>query len=447
MSGAQLEVRLEPHPDGFGPSGQEQVEFRVATNPGLPVSPLREAASGGELSRVMLALAGQGARGGAGTFVFDEIDAGVGGSTARAVGERLRALGEERQVLCITHLPQVASLAEISLPDREADRGRPGDGRGPARGRRRAGRRDRPHAGRRPGRRDREQARARPARRRPRGRRLPARRRSRAGRRETIHNAGDGDHPPPPLRARFSDDSQRPPAERGPVHGTARLGKRTKDLVKRLGSTDVAVIDHRNLDRIAAEELITSGVRAVVNVSPSSDGSYPNAGPLTLVRAGVPLIDVQDPALFERLRDGDPLVLDGGSVRIAGEVVAEGRLLEADELARELDEQRRRIDRALHDFTENTMAHIREEGALLSGTIDFPETRTVFRDRHALIVVRGTDHMKDLRALRAYIHDVRPVLVGVDGGGDAIVKEGLAPTSCSATWTRPARKRCGPAPS
>ena len=215
--------------------------------------------------------------------------------------------------------------------------------------------------------------------------------------------------------------------ERGPVHGTARLGKRTKDLVKRLGSGDVAVIDHRNLDRIAAEELITSGVRAVVNVSPSSDGSYPNVGPLTLVRAGVPLIDVQDPALFERLRDGDPLVLDGGSVKIAGEVVAEGRLLEADELARELDEQRRRIDRALHDFTENTMAHIREEGALLSGTIDFPETRTVFRDRHALIVVRGTDHMKDLRALRAYIHDVRPVLVGVDGGGDAIVKEGHRP--------------------
>jgi DNA repair protein RecN (Recombination protein N) len=112
MSGAKLEVRLEPHPDGFGASGQERVEFRVATNPGLPVSPLRDAASGGELSRMMLALAGQGARGGAGTFVFDEIDAGVGGNTARAVGERLRALGDERQVLCITHLPQVASLAE-----------------------------------------------------------------------------------------------------------------------------------------------------------------------------------------------------------------------------------------------------------------------------------------------------------------------------------------------
>jgi DNA repair protein RecN (Recombination protein N) len=112
MSGAKLEVTLEPHPDGFGALGQERVTFQVATNPGMPTSPLREAASGGELSRVMLALAGQGARGSAATFVFDEIDAGIGGSTAKAVGERLRDLGEGRQVLCITHLPQVASMAE-----------------------------------------------------------------------------------------------------------------------------------------------------------------------------------------------------------------------------------------------------------------------------------------------------------------------------------------------
>jgi DNA repair protein RecN (Recombination protein N) len=112
MDGARLEVSLEPHPDGFGALGQERVTFKVATNPGMPVSPLRDAASGGELSRVMLALAGQAAGGSDATYVFDEIDAGVGGNTARAVGERLRALGSQRQVLCITHLPQVASLAQ-----------------------------------------------------------------------------------------------------------------------------------------------------------------------------------------------------------------------------------------------------------------------------------------------------------------------------------------------
>jgi DNA repair protein RecN (Recombination protein N) len=112
MGGAKLEVSLEPHAEGYGAQGQERVIFQVATNPGMPVSPLRDAASGGELSRLMLALAGQGAPGGAATYVFDEIDAGVGGNTAKTVGERLRELGEERQVLCITHLPGVASRAE-----------------------------------------------------------------------------------------------------------------------------------------------------------------------------------------------------------------------------------------------------------------------------------------------------------------------------------------------
>ncbi len=112
MPGATLEVVLEPHPNGFGAGGCETVELRVAPNPGIDPAPLRDAASGGELSRVMLALSGLGAGGGAGTLVFDEIDAGVGGNTARVVGERLRALGAGRQVVCITHLPQVASLAE-----------------------------------------------------------------------------------------------------------------------------------------------------------------------------------------------------------------------------------------------------------------------------------------------------------------------------------------------
>jgi uncharacterized membrane-anchored protein len=210
------------------------------------------------------------------------------------------------------------------------------------------------------------------------------------------------------------------------IRGTARLGRRTKELVKRLGPGDVAVIDHRNLDRIAAEELVASGVRATLNASPSSDGSYPNTGPLALVRAGVPLIDA-GPELFELIADGDRLEIEGGRISSEGTLMAEGRPLRAEELARDLDAQRARIDRALQDFTENTLAHLREEGGLLSGAIDLPETRTRFRDRHVLIVVRGTDHIRDLRALRAYIEDVNPVLVGVDGGADAIIREGLRP--------------------
>jgi DNA repair protein RecN (Recombination protein N) len=113
MDGARLEVVLDPHPDEYGASGRETVELRVAPNPGIEPAPLRDAASGGELSRVMLALSGLGPAAGAATLVFDEIDAGIGGNTARVVGERLKALGAEHQVLCITHLPQVASLADV----------------------------------------------------------------------------------------------------------------------------------------------------------------------------------------------------------------------------------------------------------------------------------------------------------------------------------------------
>jgi DNA repair protein RecN (Recombination protein N) len=124
MEGAALEISLEPHPDGHGPSGRERVTFMVATNPGLPVSPLRDAASGGELSRVMLALTGLGPDAGARSLVFDEIDAGIGGNTARAVGERLRRLSGERQVICITHLPQIASLASAHFRiEKIAERG------------------------------------------------------------------------------------------------------------------------------------------------------------------------------------------------------------------------------------------------------------------------------------------------------------------------------------
>jgi uncharacterized membrane-anchored protein len=189
----------------------------------------------------------------------------------------------------------------------------------------------------------------------------------------------------------------------------------------------VAIIDHADLDRIAAEDLAASGVRAVINVAPFSTGRYPNAGPLVLAQAGVRLIDAPAAPLFEELRDGDPVVITGGEVRRNGTVLAAGRELAADELAERLEAQRERIDDALAAFAENTMARLREEGDLLAGRIELPRMRTRFRDRHALIVVRGTTYRKDLRALRAYMRDVRPVLVGVDGGADAILEAGLKP--------------------
>src|SRR3954451_18978621 len=211
------------------------------------------------------------------------------------------------------------------------------------------------------------------------------------------------------------------------IEGPARLGRRTKVLVRRLHPSDIAIIDHEDLDRIAAEDLVATRVRAVINVAPFSTGRYPNGGPLTLAQAGVRLMEAPGAALFDELRDGDVIAISGGDVRRNGTMLTSGRVLSVAALAEQLTEHRHRIDAALADFAENTVTHLREEGALLAGGIDVPRTRTRFRDRHVLIVVRGSTYRKDLRVLAPYIRGVRPLLVGVDGGADALLEAGWKP--------------------
>jgi uncharacterized membrane-anchored protein len=211
------------------------------------------------------------------------------------------------------------------------------------------------------------------------------------------------------------------------IEGTVRLGRRTKDLVKRLRPGDIAVIDHLNIDRIAAEELIASGVRCVVNASPSSDGSYPNTGPLLLARDGIRLIDAEGIDPFALLDDGARVTVLGGVVHSSDAEVLRGRVLGSEELEDRLAEQRERVDQALAEFAENTVAHVRQETDLLTGAIEFPPTRTSFRDRHVLIVVRGEGHRSDLKALNAYIRDVHPIVVAVDGGAEGCLEAGLEP--------------------
>jgi uncharacterized membrane-anchored protein len=209
--------------------------------------------------------------------------------------------------------------------------------------------------------------------------------------------------------------------------GPARLDRRTKRLTQRLSQDDIAIIDHADLDRVSAEELLESGVRVVVNVAPSQTGRFPNPGPLLLVRGGVRLIDATDGDLFENVDDGELLTVRGASLYRNGTRVAAGRILGADELATRLAEQRGRVTEALEAFADNTMRYLREEGRLLSEGIDFPALKTRFRERHALVVVRGPGHKRDLRIVRPYVRDWRPVLIGVDGGADALLEGGYKP--------------------
>jgi uncharacterized membrane-anchored protein len=211
------------------------------------------------------------------------------------------------------------------------------------------------------------------------------------------------------------------------LSGTARLGRRTKELTPRLTPADIAVIDHTDLDRVSAEELVESGVRAVVNVAPSQTGRYPNPGPLLLVRGGVRLIDAPGSALFDELDDGDRITIRGASVFRKEACLVTGRALDERELARALVEQQGRVTDALRDFADNTMRYLREEGELLAAGVDFPQLATSFRGRHALVVARGPGHKRDLRIVRPYVRDFRPVLVAVDGGAEALLEEGWRP--------------------
>jgi uncharacterized membrane-anchored protein len=220
------------------------------------------------------------------------------------------------------------------------------------------------------------------------------------------------------------------------VSGPARLGRRTKLLVRHLARGDIAVIDHLDIDRVSAEELIAAGAAAVLNCRPSSSGTYPNLGPQLLVEAGVLLVDLPDDTLFQTLSDGDPIVVRGGEVRLqraadgarsGSRPLAQGVVLDRARVRAETEARRREVGEALERFAHNTIEHMREERELLAGRIDLPRFATDFRDRSALVVVRGVDHQRDLRALRPFIRDMRPVLVAVDGGAEALLEAGLCP--------------------
>ncbi|MFL5781952.1 MAG: putative cytokinetic ring protein SteA [Thermoleophilaceae bacterium] len=209
--------------------------------------------------------------------------------------------------------------------------------------------------------------------------------------------------------------------------GPVRLGRRTKLLVKRLGSEDIAVIDHAGIDRVAGEDLVATGCRCVINVATSVSPRYANQGPAILVEGGVHLVDMPAAPLFDVLKDGQDVIVEAGRLLRDGEVVWEGEVQDSETVERAYEEGRQRIGEALAAFAENTMRHIQEERELLSGQIDLPDFDTDFRDRPTLVVVRGVDHKRDLRILRPYVRDTHPALVAVDGGADAILEEGLKP--------------------
>ena len=213
----------------------------------------------------------------------------------------------------------------------------------------------------------------------------------------------------------------------GGIRGVARVDRRTKDLTQRIERGAIAVIDHRDIDRVAGETLAGTGVAAVVNAGRSISGRYPNGGPIRIVQAGIPLLDDVGPEVMDLVRDGEIVELRDNALWRAGEKIAAGEILEVEEILRRMEDARNSVSTELRAFARNTLEYVDREADLTFEPLELPVLRTRVRGRHALVVVRGHDYKHDLRALRPYIKEYRPVCIAVDGGADALLEFGLEP--------------------
>ncbi|MGP9693745.1 putative cytokinetic ring protein SteA [Brachybacterium sp. AOP25-B2-12] len=212
---------------------------------------------------------------------------------------------------------------------------------------------------------------------------------------------------------------------RGDVHGIARVGRRTKDLTKRLVAGDIAVIDHEDIDRVAAEALLEKHPAAVLNAARSTSGRYPNAGPKILVDAGILLLDHLGPDTMAAIPEGSALTLtEEGQVLVDGTEVAHGQVMDDAAIAASLEAAREGLSEQLELFASNTMEYMLRERDLLLDGVGTPEIETELQGRAVLIVVRGYHYKEDLATLGPFIRENRPVIIGVDGGADAVLEAG-----------------------
>jgi uncharacterized membrane-anchored protein len=221
----------------------------------------------------------------------------------------------------------------------------------------------------------------------------------------------------------------RPGKAEGPagIVAIARTDRRTKNLTHRLGVGEIAIIDHADLDRVSADELIGCKVAAVVNVAKSMTGRYPNLGPQLLIDARIPLVDDCGPDVMTKVAEGELVRLDGQTLYLGDAIIAKGTVQTQDTIDEAMAEAREGVTTQIDSFAANTLEFLRRERDLLTNGVPVPGLRTSMRDKHVLVVARGYRYKDDLRTLRPYIREFRPVLLGVDGGADALLRAGYRP--------------------
>ncbi|MFN2560881.1 MAG: putative cytokinetic ring protein SteA [Jatrophihabitans sp.] len=211
------------------------------------------------------------------------------------------------------------------------------------------------------------------------------------------------------------------------VSGVARLDRRTPRLAGRLNPGDIAIIDHVDLDRMSAETLVAAKPAAIINAQPSISGRYPNLGPQLIVSHGILLLDNVGGEIFASVKEGTKVRIDGHTVFLGETPVVTGTRQDIETVKTLMLEAKSGLSSQLEAFAVNTADFMDRERHLLLDGEGIPDVRTSFAGRHALVVLRGHDYEQDLKSLKHYIREYKPVLVGVDGGADALIEAGLKP--------------------
>ena len=210
------------------------------------------------------------------------------------------------------------------------------------------------------------------------------------------------------------------------IKGMIKKDRVTKNLTSRLNPGDVIVINHKDIDEVAAKTLVEKKIAAIINLSETISGRYPNQGPAVLMEAGVPIFEIKDESLFELLEEGQDLEILDDRIIYKGKEYKCLHLCD-DEIKRLLQIGHDNIEIELENFIDNTLEYAKKEKGLVTGSVKTPNVKTKFEGRPVLIVVRGKDYKADLDAIQSYIAEVKPILIGVDGGGDALLEYGYKP--------------------
>lgn len=211
------------------------------------------------------------------------------------------------------------------------------------------------------------------------------------------------------------------------IEGIVGKDKKTKKLAKRIKAGEIALIKHKDIDEVAANSLVEAKIKLVINADPSISGRYPNKGPEILVKNGILIVDNIGEEAFNSIEEGDQIVVEKNKIKKNKQLIGEGELLDKNAVDEKLKIAYENLEVELDRFIDNTIDYAKKEKGFILGDVKIPKMSTDYFKKHVLVVVRGHNYKEDLSALISYIEEMKPVLVGVDGGADALMEFGYKP--------------------